>query len=240
MSVSRPFAFRVVNSARDETGSPARRCAVPHALGEVHHPGVDLPARHPREQACERGTAERADRPDARLRDPLVEDVVVDVPDEDAVALRIRRGPLDRRLAAEQRRHLGVLDDLAVAGRARRSSASTSAGFDDEARKLGRCGRGSAASPLVAVGVRVRARLALRGERVRGRWRPGVQVVLARMAVQVDQAGEKEILRAGRDDARIADRRRPPAAAALARRRRSARCARGRGRAGSRCARRPS
>ena len=60
MSVSRPFAFRVWNSAREETGSAGPPVRVPHAFGEMHEPGVDLATLHAREQARERGAAEEA------------------------------------------------------------------------------------------------------------------------------------------------------------------------------------
>ena len=240
MSVSRPFAFRVVKlGPRGDgvSGASVVRPARPRRGARARR----RPRRSPSvaSRLASAAPLEGADRPDARLRDPLVEDVVVDVADEDAVALGIRRRALDRRLAAEQRRHLRVLDDLAAEAEPEILGQHVRR-VRDETGKLGWRGRGSGGSPLVAVRVRIGARLPLRGKRVGGGCRPGVQVVLARMVVQVDQAGEKEILRAGADDARTRRPRRPPAGAGLARRRRSARCAQGRGRVGSRCARRPS
>ena len=183
------------------TGAPV---PVPHALGEVQQPGVDLTVRHPREQARERGPAKQTDRPNTGLRNPVVEDVVVDVADQDAVALLNRRRALDRRLPAEQRRDLRILDDLAAQAESE-VLGQHGCGVADQPGQLRGAGRCSGGPPLVAVRVWIGARLAQRRESVRGGRRPGVEVVLERMVVQVDQTWEEEILRAGVDDARIAD-----------------------------------
>ena len=227
---TRPARRRCLPGVGRPSRTPSARCTIQASTSPLSIVSSRLASAVP---------LERADRPDPRLRDPLVEDIVVDVADEDAVALGIRRRTLDRRLAAEERRHLRVLHDLAAEAEPEILGQHVRR-VRHETGKLGWRSRGSGASPLVAVRVRIRARLPLRGKRVGGGCRPCVQVVLARMAVQVDQAGEKEILRAGADDARTRRPRHPPAEAGLAKRRRSARCAQGRGRVGSRCARRPS
>jgi hypothetical protein len=102
---------------------------------------------------------------DAGLGDAFVEDVVVHVPDENAVALGIRSRALDRCLPTDECRHLRVLHDLAAEAEPEVLGEHTRC-VRHQADELWRRGRGSTAAPLVAVRVRICAGLPLRRQSV--------------------------------------------------------------------------
>jgi hypothetical protein len=108
ISVSRPFDFSG-RSLLVTTRNPGA------TVGVAHPRPVDHPRRngrdHPVRTLSSVGPA-KADRRDEWWRHARVERVVVDVTDEDPVARRIRRRPLDRRFSAEQRGDFRVLGDL--------------------------------------------------------------------------------------------------------------------------------